>query len=135
MVVMTVKQVSILTGASVRALQFYDNIGLLKPTKTTEAGYRMYDEQAVASLQEILFYKELDFTLREIKEILDNPQIDRMAALTRQREQIMRKRDRLNELLERLDKEIGGENSMEEKDFDVEEYIQALEQFKKYTQG
>jgi DNA-binding transcriptional MerR regulator len=130
MVVMTVKQVSILTGASVRALQFYDNIGLLKPTKTTEAGYRMYDEQAVASLQEILFYKELDFTLREIKEILDNPQIDRMAALTRQREQIMRKRDRLNELLERLDKEIGGENSMEEKDFDVEEYIQALEQFK-----
>ena len=65
MVVMTVKQVSILTGASVRALQFYDNIGLLKPTKTTEAGYRMYDEQAVASLQEILFYKELDFTLRD----------------------------------------------------------------------
>ena len=50
--------------------------------------------------------------------------------MTRQREQIMRKRDRLNELLERLDKEIGGENSMEEKDFDVEEYIQALEQFK-----
>ena len=130
MVVMTVKQVSILTGASVRTLQFYDNIGLLKPTKTTEAGYRMYDEQAVASLQEILLYKELDFTLREIKEIVDNPQIDRMAALTRQREQIMRKRDRLNKLLERLDKEIGGENSMEEKAFDMEEYIQALEQFK-----
>lgn len=130
MVMMTVKQVSILTGASVRALQFYDNIGLLKPTKTTEAGYRMYDKQAVASLQEILFYKELDFTLREIKEILDNPQIDRMAALTRQREQIMQKRDRLNKLLERLDKEIGGENSMEEKAFDMEEYIQALEQFK-----
>ena len=59
---MTVKQMSSLTGVSVRTLQFYDEIGLLKPTQVTEAGYRMYDENTLAVLQQILFFKELDFT-------------------------------------------------------------------------
>ena len=66
---MTVKQMSSLTGVSVRTLQFYDEIGLLKPAQVTEAGYRMYDENAVAELQQILFFKELDFTLKEIKAV------------------------------------------------------------------
>ena len=64
---MTVKQVSVLTGVSVRTLQFYDEIGLLKPTQMTESGYRLYDESALEVLQQILFFKELDFTLRKSK--------------------------------------------------------------------
>ena len=61
----------VLTGVSVRTLQFYDEIGLLKPTQMTESGYRLYDESALEVLQQILFFKELDFTLREIKVIID----------------------------------------------------------------
>ena len=81
---MTVKQVSVLTGVSVRTLQFYDEIGLLKPTQMTDSGYRLYDESALEVLQQILFFKELDFTLREIKVIMENPQFDKKAAFEKQ---------------------------------------------------
>ena len=60
----TVKQVSAITGVSVRTLQFYDEIGLFKPTRITDAGYRLYDDNALEILQQILFFKELDFTLK-----------------------------------------------------------------------
>ena len=93
---MTVKQMSSLTGVSVRTLQFYDEIGLLKPTQVTEAGYRMYDENTLAVLQQILFFKELDFTLKEIKAIMASPLYDRKDAFEKQRELIQIKRDRLN---------------------------------------
>lgn len=85
---MTVKQVSVLTGVSVRTLQFYDEIGLLKPTQMTESGYRLYDESALEVLQQILFFKELDFTLKEIKVIMENPQFDKKAAFEKQKELI-----------------------------------------------
>ena len=62
----TVKQVSELTGISVRTLQYYDEIGLLAPTKLTDSGYRLYDDAALGTLQQILFFKELDFSLKEI---------------------------------------------------------------------
>lgn len=63
----TVKQVSDLTGISARTLHYYDEIGLFKPSKVTESGYRMYDDHALAVLQQILFFKELDFSLKDIK--------------------------------------------------------------------
>lgn len=72
---MTVKQVANLTGVSVRTLQFYDEIGLLKPAGLTEAGYRLYDENTLETLQQILFFKELDFTLKEVKTIMENPAV------------------------------------------------------------
>ncbi|CUP22564.1 MULTISPECIES: MerR family transcriptional regulator [Hungatella] len=127
---MTVKQVSVLTGVSVRTLQFYDEIGLLKPTQMTESGYRLYDESALEVLQQILFFKELDFTLREIKVIMENPQFDKKAAFEKQKELIRLKRDRLNGLLELLDKLIHGETCMDFKEFDMSEYFQALGEFK-----
>ena len=127
---MTVKQVSVLTGVSVRTLQFYDEIGLLKPTQMTESGYRLYDESALEVLQQILFFKELDFTLREIKVIMENPQFDKKAAFEKQKELIRLKRDRLNGLLELLDKLIHGEACMDFKEFDMSEYFQALGEFK-----
>ena len=77
----TVKEVSKLTGVSVRALHHYDKIGLLVPAHTTEAGYRLYDEKSLERLQMILLFKELKFPLKEIKEILENPSFDRRKAL------------------------------------------------------
>lgn len=127
---MTVKQVSSLTGVSVRTLQFYDEIGLFKPTKVTDVGYRLYDECALETLQQILFFKELDFTLKEIKAVMDNPQFDKVAVFEKQRKLIEMKRDRLNALLELLNKLIKGEKCMDFKDFDMSEYFRILGNFK-----
>ena len=68
----TVKEISVLTGISVRALHYYDEIGLLKPTKKSEAGYRLYDDKALETLQQILFFREFDIPLKEIKAVMDN---------------------------------------------------------------
>lgn len=81
----TVKQVSALTGISVRTLHYYDEIGLLVPTTNTQSGYRLYDDHAIARLQQILFYKELDFPLSEIRQILDSPAFDSQKALEQQK--------------------------------------------------
>lgn len=96
----TVKQVSDLTKISVRMLHHYDKIGLLKPTKLTQAGYRLYDDEALETLQQILFFKELDFQLNEIKDIITNPNFDKMKALENHKKLIILKRDRLNGLIE-----------------------------------
>jgi len=77
----TVQQVSKLTGISVRTLHHYDNIGLLKPTKTTEAGYRLYDDEALRKLQTILLFRELEFPLKQIRDLLENPAFDARQAL------------------------------------------------------
>ena len=80
----TVKEVSKLTGVSVRTLHHYDAIGLLKPTEVTEAGYRLYDDTALCRLQNILMFRELQFPLKEIKAILDSPVFDPAEALKQQ---------------------------------------------------
>ena len=80
----TVKEVSKLTGVSVRTLHHYDKIGLLMPAKVTEAGYRLYDDRALQRLHSILLLKELQFSLKDIKEILDDPGFDPMDALSQQ---------------------------------------------------
>ena len=127
---MTVKQVATLTGVSVRTLQFYDEIGLLKPAQTTAAGYRLYDEETLETLQQILFFKELDFTLKEIKTIMADPQFDKTAAFAKQRELITLKRDRLDGLLGLLDRLLKGEDHMDFDKFDMSTYFQLLEDFK-----
>ena len=80
----TVKEISKLTGVSVRTLHHYDAIGLLKPTKVTEAGYRMYDDTALSRLQNILLFRELQFPLKEIKVILDSPDFNPSEAIAHQ---------------------------------------------------
>lgn len=80
----TVKEVSQLTGVSVRTLHYYDAIGLLEPTKVTDAGYRMYDDTALSRLQNILLFRELQFPLKEIKEILDSPNFNQEEAVAQQ---------------------------------------------------
>ncbi len=81
---MSVHEVSELTGVSIRALQYYDKIGLLHPANYTEAGYRMYDGKNLEKLQQILLFRELEFSLTDIKTILENPNYDREKALEQQ---------------------------------------------------
>ena len=125
-----ISQVAKLTGISTRTLQYYDEIGLLRPSEVTDSGYRMYNDDALQELQQILFFKELGFKLNEIKEILQRPDFDRIAAFKKQKELLLLKRnrtDRLIQLLERLEK---GEQCMSFKEFDLSDYISALENFK-----
>ena len=95
----TVKEVSRLTGVSVRALHHYDAIGLLKPTRVTEAGYRLYDDTALRRLQTILLFRELQFPLKEIKEILDSPGFDPKEALVQQIHLLELQRQHLDALI------------------------------------
>ena len=95
----TVKEVSRITGVSVRTLHHYDALGLLKPTRVTEAGYRLYDDKALRRLQNILLFRELQFPLKEIKEILDSPGFDPMDALAQQIELLELQRQHLDELI------------------------------------
>ena len=81
---MTIHEVSKLAGVSVRTLHHYDATGLLPPTALTEAGYRLYDDTALARLQSILLFRELEFPLKDIKRILDDPNFDQSAALMAQ---------------------------------------------------
>ncbi|MBP7186765.1 MAG: MerR family transcriptional regulator [Ruminococcus sp.] len=96
---MTVKQVSDLTGVSIRTLQYYDKTGLLSPAAHTEAGYRLYDDTALERLQQILLFRELEFPLKDIKAILDSPDFDRNKALQQQIELLELKKEHLENLI------------------------------------
>lgn len=95
----TVKEVSKLTGVSVRTLHYYDAIGLLKPAKVTEAGYRMYDDTSLIRLQNILLFRELKFSLKKIKTILESPNFDLSKAIMQQIELLELQRKRIGELI------------------------------------
>ena len=97
---MTVNEVSKLTGVSIRTLQYYDTIGLLKASSYTESGYRLYDDTALERLQQILLFKELAFSLKEIKEIIDAPNFDREKALEQQIELLTLKKEHLENLID-----------------------------------
>ena len=88
---MRVKEVADLVGISVRTLHYYDEIGLLTPEKTTESGYRLYTDDDLEKLQQILFFKELGFPLKKIKEIINSPSFDRHEALVLQRKMLLDK--------------------------------------------
>ena len=117
---MTVHEVSALTGVSIRALRYYDEIGLLPPAQYTEAGYRLYDDAALERLQQILLFRELEFPLKEIKAIVSSPGFDRQTALEQQLTLLELKRQHLDELiaLARSIKTMGG-NTMDFSAFDT----------------
>lgn len=108
-----------LTGVSPRTLHYYDEIGLLAPSEITEAGYRFYDEQAIRRLQEILFYRELDFPLSEIGRILSSPAYDRNEAMRAQRELLLLKRERLDRLIRLTEETLEGGTDMGFDKFDT----------------
>lgn len=96
----TVREVSERAGISIRALRHYDTIGLLSATCTTSAGYRLYDDEALARLQQILLFRELEFPLKEIRAILDSPDFDRNEALDQQIRLLELRKERLSGLIE-----------------------------------
>ncbi len=102
----TVKQLADLAGVSPRTLHYYDEIGLLKPAAYGENGYRYYDQGAVLRLQQILFFKELDFSLEEIKEIVASPEFDVLHALESHRRALQGRAKRLEHLVQTVDRTI-----------------------------
>lgn len=122
----TIGQLSRLAGVSVRTLRYYHAVGLLPPSRVTAAGYRLYDDAALARLQTILFFRELEFPLKEIKTILETPGFDRRLALEQQLELLKRKRRRLDKLISLARKNLEeGESEMDFAPFDkreLEEY-------------
>lgn len=103
---MKVKEVADLVGISVRTLHHYDEIGLLTPEQTTESGYRIYSENDLERLQQILFFKELDFSLKKIKEIIDSPSFNQAEALEMHRKMLLDKRRRINTMIGTIDKTL-----------------------------
>ena len=102
---MRISEVAKLTGITVRTLHYYDEIGLLKPSEITEAGYRLYSREDLEILQQILFFRELDFPLSQIKEIMNNPNYDKEEALKKQKELLIQQRQRIEGLIKLIEKE------------------------------
>lgn len=125
----TVKEISDLTGISVRTLHYYDEIGLLKPTEKSDAGYRLYDDKALETLQQILFFREFDISLKEIKAVLDNLALERNQILQVQRKMLVTKKERMERLIASIDDILKGENKMDFTIFtktEVEEMFQTM---------
>ncbi len=102
----TVQQLARLAGVSVRTLHYYDHIGLLKPSARTAAGYRLYGESDLLRLQQVLFFRELDFPLADIQAILDDPGFDQVKALRDHQQLLQQEAERLERLLNTIEKTI-----------------------------
>ena len=128
---MRIKEFAELTGVSVRTLHYYDEIGLLKPSEVdAQNGYRFYDEKSLERMQEILFYRELDFSLKTIAQILSSPDYDKQQALTRQRKLLLAKKERLEQLINALDGLEKGEGFMKNNEYEKlkNEYAEEVRQ-------
>lgn len=116
----TVKQIARMAGVTPRTLHYYDEIGLLKPTRVGDNGYRYYDEQAILRLQQIMLYRQLELPLNEIEQILASPEFDSLTALENHREQLrgrIRKLERLMKTVDRTISHLKGTQTMSEKQF------------------
>lgn len=102
----TVLKLGKLAGISPRTLRYYDEIGLLSPMKVTASGYRMYGEKEVDALQQILYYRELDLSLTDIKAMITKPSFDRLAALKSHLAELNKRRDRIDRLIDSVEKTI-----------------------------
>lgn len=145
MIMKTVKEISAITGVSVRALHHYDAIGLLKPTAVTDAGYRLYDDAALERLYMILVYRELGLALKDIAAILDAPDFDRNRVMEHQIDLMQKKADQLhNRISLAKGMLLLGVNYMEFENFDpkkLDDYSQQAkllygktDAYKEYTQ-
>jgi len=125
----TVKEMADLTGISVRTLHYYDEIGLLEPTGKSEAGYRLYDDKALETLQQILFFREFDIPLKEIRAVLENPALGRNQILLMQRKMLIAKKERAERLIASIDDILKGGNHMDFAVFsktEIEEMFQTM---------
>jgi len=102
----TVKQLAELSGVTVRTLHHYDEIGLLKPSSRTDAGYRLYEQKDLMRLQQIMIYREMDFSLEDIKSLLDDPEYDLKEALHDQKRFLLQQHERYQQLIQTIDKTL-----------------------------
>lgn len=102
----SVKQLAQLAGVSIRTLHYYDKVGLLRPARRAESRYRYYSKEELYRLQQILFYKELDYSLKDIARILDDPDFDLINSLRDHKRELMKRSGRLRQLLDTIDKTI-----------------------------
>lgn len=109
----TVKEISELTGISVRTLHYYDEIELFQPTCKSEVGYRLYDDKALERLQQILFFREFDIPLKQIKFIMKDPALDKSQILQMQRKMLLAKKQRVERLIASIDDILKGDSKME----------------------
>lgn len=129
---LSVSEMSKLTGVSVRTLHYYDQIDLLKPAFVDgQNGYRYYDESSLERLQEILFYRELDFELKTISGIITSPDYNKAKALSEQKHLLTLKKQRLERLIDAIDNGLRGEYTMKFNAFDNSEYEAAREKYAK----
>lgn len=126
---MKINEVAKLTGITVRTLHYYDEIGLLKPSEINESGYRIYDKLALEKLQQILFFRELEFSLNEIKDIMVNPKYDKKEALCNHKQLLIKKRNRLDKLIGLVENTIKGEANMSFKEFDMSDIEKAKKEY------
>ena len=127
---MSVKEFANFTGVSVRTLHYYDEIGLLKPAfADRQTGYRFYDESSLSRMQEILFFRELDFSLKNIGDILSSPHYNKEIALQKQKKLLILKKERLERLISAIENTVKGEISMSA--FDNSEFEAARSQYEK----
>ncbi|MBE6883677.1 MAG: MerR family transcriptional regulator [Ruminococcaceae bacterium] len=117
----TVREIAELTGISARTLHYYDEIGLFAPTSKSEAGYRLYDDKALETLRQILFFREFDIPLKEIKAVIENPNFDKNQILQMQRKMLVTKKERMERLIASIDDILKGDNSMDFTVFDETE--------------
>jgi DNA-binding transcriptional MerR regulator len=116
----TVKKLSELSGVTIRALHFYEEIGLLKPAYYGANGYRYYEEKALLQLQQILFFKELGFSLKQIQKVLGRSDFDQLKALYSHRDALNREWEKIGKLLKTIDKTIEhlkGKEKMKDREF------------------
>jgi len=132
---LTVNELATLAGISVRALHYYDEIGLLSPSDITNSGYRLYDENCLKRLQEIMLFRELQFPLKDIKRIIDNPGFDKKKALEEQIKILIMKRDNIDKLISHAEKmKLEEENIMDFKPYDKSK-MEAYKELAKKTWG
>ena len=117
----TVKEVSELTGISIRTLRYYDEINLLKPAKVTEAGYRLYDEDSLKKLRQIMFLREMDVSLSDIKVFMKGSESDNRKILEIQKMMLELKRNRRNGIIELISDVLEGEDKMSFEAFNPKE--------------
>lgn len=115
----TVNEIAKLTGISKRTIRYYDQIGLLTPAEINESRYRLYDDESLKTLRQILFFKELDFSLKDIKSIINSENFNEKIALEKHKKLLLLKIDNLNNIVNIINKILKGEDNMEFNEFDM----------------
>ena len=126
---LTVGEAAQRAGVSIRTLHHYDEIGLLRPKSVSEAGYRLYGEEEMKRLERILFFRELEFPLEEIRTIMAHPAYDEREAIKRQLALMKKKRERMDLLILRLESAVNGEGTPEFEVFDMKDIEKLKKQY------